>query len=100
MSKDRWVRFLAVHLILIFIVIFFLVDLEVAEVVGIFVRGNNPQPITEVVLLQVFLGKVLQIPVWRCKNKMDICMTEELYIVSAMFFTNGSSQNNQLYYNS
>ena len=56
-------------LILVFLIFFFLVDLEVAQVVGVFVGGDDSQPITEVVLLKVFLGEVFQIPV--CGRRED-----------------------------
>ena len=38
-----------------------LADLEVAQLVRLLVRRHHPQPITQVVLLQVLLGEVLQV---------------------------------------
>lgn len=40
-----------------------LADLEVSQLVRLLVRGHHPQPVAEVVLLQVLLCQVLQIPV-------------------------------------
>lgn len=42
--------------------LFILVDLEVAQLIALLGVGHNPQPVPEVVLLQIFLGKILQIP--------------------------------------
>lgn len=39
-----------------------LVDLEVAQLVALLGVSHNPQPVPEVVLLEVLLGEVLQIP--------------------------------------
>ncbi len=50
-------------LIFILVFLFFLVDLEVAKVVGLLVRCDDTQPIAEVVLLQVLLGQVFKVPV-------------------------------------
>lgn len=47
-----------VFLVLVFVV----VDLEIAELVGVLGRGDDAQPVAEVVLLQVLLREVLQIP--------------------------------------
>jgi hypothetical protein len=40
--------------------VFFIVNLEVLELIGLLVRGNNAQPITQRVLLQILLGQILQ----------------------------------------
>lgn len=39
-----------------------LTDLEVSQLVRLLVRRHHPQPVPEVVFLQVLLGEVLQIP--------------------------------------
>lgn len=39
-----------------------LADLEVSQLVRLLVRGHHPQPVAQVVLLQVLLCQVLQIP--------------------------------------
>lgn len=39
-----------------------LTDLEVAQLVRLLVGRHHSEPVTQVVLLQVLLGKVLQIP--------------------------------------
>ncbi len=40
---------------------FLLVDLEVAEFVGILIASHNSQPVPERILLQIFLRQILQI---------------------------------------
>ena len=47
--------------ILILIVRFLVVDLEVSELVAVLGVGNHTQPVSQVVLLQVLLGEVLQV---------------------------------------
>lgn len=48
---------------LIFILLLLiLVDLEVAQLVALLGVGYNPQPVPEVVLFQIFLGEILQVP--------------------------------------
>ena len=47
--------------ILIFIVRLLIVDLEVSELVAVLGVGNHSQPVSQVVLLQVLLGEVLQV---------------------------------------
>lgn len=42
--------------------LFVLVDLEVAEFVALLGVRHNPQPVPEVILLQVLLGQILQVP--------------------------------------
>lgn len=39
-----------------------LVDLEVAQLIALLGVGYDPQPVPEVVLLQVLLGEILQVP--------------------------------------
>lgn len=52
------------YLISIFFIIVFLAsNLEVSEFVGILILGYNTEPVTELVLLQEFLGQVLEIPI-------------------------------------
>lgn len=48
--------------VLVFLLLLVLVDLEVAQLVALFAVSHDAQPVTEVVLLQVLLGQVLQIP--------------------------------------
>ena len=47
----------------VFVFLFFLVivDLEVAELIRVLGGGNNAQPVSQVVLLQVLLGEILQV---------------------------------------
>lgn len=48
---------------LIFILLLLiLVDLEVAQLIALLGVRYNTQPVTQVVLLEVLLGKILQIP--------------------------------------
>jgi len=54
--RDR----ISLRFVFLFLVI--LVDLEVAELVRLFVGGDHAEPVTKVVLLQVLLGQVLQVP--------------------------------------
>lgn len=42
--------------------LFILVDLEVAQLVALLGVGHDPQPVSEVVLFQVLLSEVLQVP--------------------------------------
>lgn len=49
-------------IVLLFLII--LVDLEVSEFVALLVSSDDTQPVTEVVLLQVLLGQVLEVPDW------------------------------------
>merc|ERR1719304_104731 len=60
--------------ILIFILRLFIVDLEVSELVAILGGGNHTKPITQVVLLQVFLGQILQVSLGegniRCQSNL------------------------------
>jgi len=46
----------------IILILFFIVDVEVSKFVAVLGVGNNSEPITEVVLLQIFLGKIFQVP--------------------------------------
>ena len=51
-------RSLFVFVFLLFLIV---VDLEVAELIRVLCGSNYAQPISQVVLLQVLLGKILQI---------------------------------------
>merc|ERR1719167_1393675 len=60
---------MAIHLIRIcsFVVLFFIVgliivDLEVSQLIGIPGGGDNTKPISKIVLLQVFLCQILEVP--------------------------------------
>jgi hypothetical protein len=44
------------------VVVFVVVDLEVPELVGVLGRGDDAEPVAEVVLLQVLLREVLKVP--------------------------------------
>merc|ERR1712026_325093 len=44
------------------LVLFLVVDLEVSEFVGILGGGDHAKPVPQVVLLEVLLGQVLQVP--------------------------------------
>ena len=48
--------------VLLLVVRFLVVDLEVTELVGVLGGGDHTQPVPQVVLLQVLLGQVLEIP--------------------------------------
>lgn len=47
---------------LVFLFFLIIVDLEVPELVGVLGVGNDAEPVPEVVLLQVLLGQVLEVP--------------------------------------
>lgn len=49
-------------LILVLLLLLVLVDLEVAQLVALLAVGNDAQPVSEVVLLQIFFGEIFQIP--------------------------------------
>lgn len=49
-------------LVFIVLVVAVRVDVEVAELVGVVSRSNHSEPVTEVVLLQVPLCQVFQVP--------------------------------------
>lgn len=57
MYKIRW----NVNLIFIFLLLFILVDLEVAELVTLLGVCHNAQPVTKIILLKVLLGQILQV---------------------------------------
>merc|ERR1739848_210714 len=48
--------------ILVFLILFVIIDLEVSEFIRILGCGNNTEPISQVVFLQVLLCQILQIP--------------------------------------
>merc|ERR1719384_94458 len=48
--------------VVFFVFIILIVDLEVSELVAVLGGSNNAEPIPQVVLLQVLLGQVLQVP--------------------------------------
>ena len=48
--------------ILILVVALIVVDLEIPQLVGILSKCNDTEPIPEVVLLQVLLSQILQVP--------------------------------------
>lgn len=49
-------------LIFVLLLLLVLVDLEVAQLVALLGVGHDPQPVPEVVLFQILLGEVLQVP--------------------------------------
>ena len=51
------------RLLISFLLFLVLVDLEVAQFKGLLGAGHHAQPVTQVVLLQVLLGQVLQVSV-------------------------------------
>jgi uncharacterized integral membrane protein len=55
-------------LILVFLLLFILVNLEVTQLVTLFAVGDNTQPVSEVVLLQIFFGEIFQIPAERAQE--------------------------------
>ena len=46
----------------VFLLLIFIVDLEVSELVCVLSGGNNTEPVTKVVLLQVLLRQIFQVP--------------------------------------
>ena len=48
--------------VLVFFLLFVIVDLEVSELIRVLGGGNDTEPVPQIVLLQVFLGQILQIP--------------------------------------
>ena len=57
---------------LLFVVIS--IDVEVPEFVGLLVWGNNVQEVTELLLLQVLLGQVLEVSLgeWQFSSNVDL----------------------------
>ena len=49
-------------LVLVVLLLLILVDLEVAQLVALLGVRHHAQPVPQVVLLQVLLGQVLQVP--------------------------------------
>lgn len=49
-------------LIFIFFILLVLIDLEVAKFIALLRISHNTQPVSEVVLLQILLSKILQVP--------------------------------------
>merc|ERR1712168_1762881 len=49
------------HLIIILLFLFLVVDLEVAELVGVLGGCHDAEPIAQVVLLQVLFGEILKV---------------------------------------
>lgn len=49
-------------LILVLLLLLVLVDLEVAQLIALLAVGDDTQPVSEVVLLQIFFGEIFQIP--------------------------------------
>ena len=49
-------------LVLLFFLILLVIDLEVSELIRVFRRGDDSQPVPQVVLLQVLLRQVLEVP--------------------------------------
>lgn len=77
-------------LIFVFLLLFILVDLEVAQLVALFGVGHDSQPVPEVVLFQVLLGEILQVPV-RCggkekKNIMVILVKRRFFFPCISYF--------------
>lgn len=61
--KNLYYQLIKLDLLYIFVLIIFLVvDLEVPQFVRVFSRGDDAEPISEVVLFQVFFGKIFQVP--------------------------------------
>lgn len=64
------------RLIFIFLILLILVDLEVAKLIALLRISHNTQPISEIVLLQILLGKVLEVPedgqMYECAVKSKI----------------------------
>lgn len=52
----------AAGLIFILLLLLVLIDLEVAELVALLGVGDDAQPVTKIVLLQVLFGQILQVP--------------------------------------
>jgi len=48
--------------IIIFIVRLLVVDLEVSELIAVLGVGNHTKPVSKVILLQVLLGEILEVP--------------------------------------
>lgn len=63
-----------------------LTDLEVAQLVRLLIRRHHPQPVTEVVLLQVLLGQVLQIPVGQQQSGSDLRCCSDCHLFIGVFF--------------
>ena len=57
---------------LFFVFFFILVDVEVFELVRSLGVGNNTEPVTEVVSLQVFLGKIFQVSLGEVNISVDL----------------------------
>ena len=47
---------------ILLLLLFILVNLEVTQLIALFAVGDNTQPVSEIVLLQIFFGEIFQIP--------------------------------------
>ena len=71
--------------VLVFLLLFVVVDLEVTEFVRVLCSGHNTKPISEIVFLQVLLGQILQVALaeWYsgCKNHL-VLFTAKSHILA------------------
>lgn len=63
--------------VIIVVILFLIVNLEVSEFVWILGAGHNPQPISEVILLQVLLSQVFEVPKTRLEKENNWVWTNE-----------------------
>ena len=57
---------------LFFVFFFILIDVEVFELIRSLGVSNNSEPVTEVVCLQVFLGKIFQVSLGEVNISVDL----------------------------
>ena len=71
--------------VLVFLLLFVVVDLEVTEFVRVLCSGHNTKPISEIVFLQVLLSQILQVALaeWYsgCKNHL-VLFTAKSHILA------------------
>lgn len=81
MYKIRWI----INLIFILLLLFILIDLEVAKLIALLGVGHHTQPVTEVVFLQILLGQILQVSArqqMKTVLKVQATSTQRHYIIS------------------
>lgn len=66
------------RLLVVFFIIIVGADSEVTEFVQVLVVGDNTDPIAETVLLQVFLGQILQVTL----GEVDVRVDVDLHLLS------------------
>ena len=81
-----------INLIFIFLLLFILVDLEVAELVALLGVCHHTQPVTKVVFLQVLLCQILQVSAQQetkspVKFEHTALLASQYFTSTVIFFT-------------